>query len=184
MISDNRSSLGYSMLGFLAVSLFILMLIFAIVDYPEWVCGETLITDIIDSGSPKYLLMGSAAGGFLLAFSAIGKLERGRLGRIGEGLFVILVGIFTVWAAVFGYGSDIFDVAVRLVILALFLAVLFSIYDDFKDNRHMVFGSLSIIFFMLMAAMIAFSDPEVYQLGIVVLGPVWILIRSIRDLYA
>ncbi len=184
MVSEKKSSPGYPILGFLAVSLFILMLILTIVEYPGWVYGETLVTDLIDSDSSGYLTMGTAAGGLLLAFSAINRFEKGRPGKTGEGMFVILVGIFLIWASIFGPGEEIFDISVKLAFAALFIAMLFSIYDDFKENRHMLLGSLSIVFFISALSMFAFTEPAVYQIVFLVLGPAWLLIRNLLELCA
>lgn len=184
MVSEKKCSPGYSMLGFLAVSLFILMLILTIVEYSEWVYGETLVTDLIDSDSSRYLFVGSAVGGLLLAFSAVGRFVKGRPGRIGEGLFIVLVGIFLVWASIFGMGERIFEISVKLAVLAFYLAVLCSIYDDFESNRRMVFGSLSIVFLISTLAMFAFTEPEVYQIVFLVLAPAWLALRGVRALCA
>ena len=183
MVSEKKCSPGYSILGFLAVSLFMLMLILTIVEYSEWVYGETLVTDLIDSDS-VYLFIGTSLGGLLLAFSAIGRFVEGRPGRIGEGLFIVLMGIFMVWAAIFGNGGDIFDLSVKLIVVAFFLAMICSIYDDFENNRRMVFGSLSIMFLMGTFSVFAFSEPEVYQIMFLILAPAWLLLRNVKALCA
>ncbi|MGI6471978.1 MAG: hypothetical protein ACOX1N_02765 [Candidatus Methanomethylophilaceae archaeon] len=184
MVSEKKCSPGYSMLGFLAVSLFILMLMLTVVEYSDWVYGETLVTDLIDSDASRYLFIGGAAGGLLLAFSAIGRFEKGRPGRIGEGLFLVLVGIFIVWAAIFGMGDEIFDISIKLATLSFFLAVICSIYDDFEDNRRMLFGSLSIIFLISTLAMILVCEPGIYQIWFLILGSAWLLLRGVRALCA
>lgn len=183
MVSEKKKRLACPMLGFLAVSLFLMMLILAVLNYPGWVLGETLLSDVIEADS-SYFLIGGALGGLLLAFSAVGKSGKGRPGRIGEGLFIILMGIFLVWAAIFKVGDAIYDISVTFVFLSFILAMIFSIYDDYSENRHMGFGSLSVIILIMVSSMYFFMEPGVYQIGIVLSGIVWILIRSVREIFA
>ena len=183
MVPEKKKGLACPMLGFMAVSFFLLMLILAVLDYPGWVLGETLVTDVIDSDS-TYFMIGGAVGGLLLAFSAVGKSGKGRPGRIGEGLFIILTGIFIVWAAIFNVGDKIYEFSVLFAFIAFILAMLSSLYDDFDQNRHMGFGSLTILILVAIFSMCVFMEPEVYQIGTLISGIIWILIRSVRELYA
>lgn len=183
MVSENKKGLGGPMLGFLAVSLFLLMLVLSILEYPGWVLGETLMTDVIDSDS-SYLLIGGGVGGLLLAFSAVGKFERGRPGKNGEGIFIVLMGIFLVWASIFKTGETIYDLSVIAILLAFFLAMIFSLYDDYESNRRMGFGAVTVMILIVTFSMCFFMEPEVYQIGIMLAGAIWIIVRSVRELFA
>ncbi len=183
MVSEKKHGMGYSMLGFLAVSLFTILLIIALSDYPGWVFGESAITDLTGSDSEAYLIVGGALGGFLLAFSAIGKFEFNRPGRIAEGIFLIFAGIFLVWASVFKYGEDIFLLSIVLVLFSIFCAMISAAYDDLKDNRHMVFGSLTLVCAIVFVSLILTTEPEIYQIAIIIVSIFWIVTRNIRDLY-
>lgn len=183
MISDKKHGMGYSMMGFLAVSLFVIMLIITLADYPGWVFGETSITELTGSDSEKYLIAGGALGGFLLAFSSIGKFEFNRPGRIAEGIFLIFAGIFLVWASIFKYGEDIFLLSLALVFVSLLFAMISAAYDDLQDDRHMIFGSMSVVCMIILVSLILTTGPEIYQVATIIVGVIWIITRNIRELY-
>lgn len=181
MISEKKHGLGYSMLGFFAVSFFLLMLVAGIVDY-GLVLGETPLSDIAGSDSEVFLKIGGA-GGILLAFSAIGKFEKDRPGRNGEGFFVVIAGIFLVWGSLFEYGDDITTWALCLAYISILIAMIIAAYDDFDQGRHMLFGSATIIFLIGFLALRLLAAPEVYQVGILFAAAFWLYTRSFRDLY-
>ncbi|HKM08964.1 MAG TPA: hypothetical protein VJX93_00510 [Candidatus Methanomethylophilaceae archaeon] len=181
MISEKKHGLGYSMLGFFAVSFFLLMLTVGIVDY-GLVLGEDPLTDLVGSDSEIFLILGGL-GGILLAFSAIGKFEKDRPGRIGEGMFILLAGVFLVWGSLFEYGDTVTTWSLNLTYILILLAMISAIYDDFDKERHLLFGSVTIVFFAGFLAMRIFATPEVYQIGILVAAAFWLYTRSFRDLY-
>ena len=182
MVSDKNRGLGYLMLGFLAVSLFVLMLMITFADYPNWVFGESTISDVIGSDSEKYLVIGGAVGGFLLAFSAIGKFEFNRPGRIGEGVFLIFTGIFLVWASLFKYGEDMFILSLVLALVSIVFAMISAAYDDLEDNRHVIFGSVTVICAIILCSSILTTGPEIYQIATIFVGIIWLMTRNIREL--
>lgn len=182
MISDKKHGLIFPALGFLAISLFLIMLIFTLADYPDWVFGESSIADIAGSDSEIYLMIGGALGGFLLAFSAIGKFEFNRPGRIAEGIYLILMGIFLVWASFFKYGDDIFLFSLVLLFASLILAMVSAAYDDLKNNRHMFFGSVTVVCAIILGFLILTTGPEIYEISIIFVGIIWIITRNIREL--
>jgi hypothetical membrane protein len=183
MISEKKSGDAFALLGIMSASLFSILMILAIADAPGWAFGEDLIEELSASDSGVYLRSGMALGGILLAFSSIGIVfNGGRPGKTAEGVLLMISGILLVWVAFFEHTDPIHDAALMLFVITFVLAAIASIYDDFTDNRNMMYGSLTIFLLVVSIGAYAAYEPAMYQVVWIIEAVVWVVARGINSL--
>jgi hypothetical membrane protein len=183
MISEKNSGGAFAVLSIMAASLFFILMIISIADMPGWAFGEDLIEEISSSDSGVYMRSGMALGGMLLAFGSIGMVfNGGRPGKTAEGVLLMISGILLVWVAFFEHTDPIHEVALMLFIITFILAAIASIYDDFKDNRSMIFGSLTVLLLVVWIGSYAAYEPAMYQMVWIIEAVIWVIARGINGL--
>lgn len=184
MISEKKSSIAYPMIGLIAVSAFVAAWFFAIADNSSWVFGEDLIEVLRVSDSGKYLVLGLSVSGVLLAISSIGRIfsDDSRPFRSAEGMFLLVAGIMLVWVGFFDHGEKIHQIAAIMACFSFAVAMVLSAADDFENNRHMVWGSLTVLIIAVMAiSYMAYLPAEVQMmemLGVII----WAGLRFLKDI--
>lgn len=183
MISEKKGGAAFAILGLMAASLFFVLMILAIADSSGWVLGEDLIRTLAESDSGVYLNSGIALGGILLAFGSIGMVfNGGRHGKTAEGVLLMISGILFVWVAFFEPENLVHDAAAILVFITFVLAMVTSIYDDFMDNRSMMFGAFT-VFLMIVSIGAYFAyDVAMYQMVWIIAAVVWVIARNAKGL--
>ncbi|MDD2410287.1 MAG: DUF998 domain-containing protein [Candidatus Methanomethylophilaceae archaeon] len=183
MICEKKGGGAFAVLSILAASLFFVLMILAIADAPGWVFGEDLIEALAASDSGVYLRSGIAIGGILLAFGSIGMIfNGGRPGRTAEGVLLMISGILLVWVAFFENDDPIHDAALILVFMTFVLALIASAYDDFAENRSMMFGSLTVLLLVASIGAYAAYGPAMYQVVWIVAAVIWVMARGVKGL--
>ncbi|MGI5964765.1 MAG: DUF998 domain-containing protein [Candidatus Methanomethylophilaceae archaeon] len=182
MNSEKKSSAFYPMLGIIAVFTFLIAWLFAIADNASWIFGEDMIHVLRTSDSGNYLVFGLAASGILLAISSIGKITggEGRYARTAEGVLLLVAGITMVWIGFFDHGENIHTYAAILACFSFAAAMIASLIDDFGKNRHMVWGSVTLIIIAMMAASyITHADAKV-QMAEILGVLIWTALRCVK----